>query len=420
MGQNLCICESSRYLDLNPLCYFRPVYDIRCGLLTLREKLLLRYPRSRPALACRHELAPVLSETDCPYPINDFTSDSCLMLDGSIVANAEIGESIPLHADSNRAYALPSGEIIGAHISGEDARRLIARSADGIDFQALSTLPVTTVDIRVIRYPWDAIKMNGDEIKKDFDVAALPVALQQGSEPSDDEHVHILNPDHVRRGRGVRFGPGVVLDASDGPIMIGQDVTLEPYAVVTGPASIGDGSLVRSHAKIHGETTIGPVCKIGGEVEASIIHGFSNKQHDGFLGHAYVGEWVNLGAATNNSDLKNTYSSVRVSNGTRTIDTGMQFLGLIMGDHSKTAIGTMFTTGAVIGACSNVFGAVRPPKFIPSFSWGCGKESSVYDIEKLITVAEAVMTRRGRPLTHNMKNLLRDVFERCTRHAPES
>ena len=201
-----------------------------------------------------------------------------------------------------------------------------------------------------------------------------------------------------------------MLDAEKGPIVIGANVRIFPNAVIEGPAFVGGGSLIKIGAKIYENTSIGPMCKVGGEVEGSILHGFANKQHDGFLGHAYLCPWVNLGADTNNSDLKNNYGSVRVTiNGTE-VDSGSLFVGVIMGDHAKSAINTMFNTGTVVGVGSNVFGAGFPPKYIPAFSWGGAEGIETYAIDKCIDVARKVMLRRNQTLTSAGEALLRHVF----------
>jgi UDP-N-acetylglucosamine diphosphorylase/glucosamine-1-phosphate N-acetyltransferase len=200
------------------------------------------------------------------------------------------------------------------------------------------------------------------------------------------------------------------LDASKGPIYIGKNAHIMSHAVVQGPSFIGEGSIIKMHAAIYHNTSIGEVCKVGGEVEESIIHSYSNKQHEGFLGHAYLGSWVNIGASTNNSDLKNNYANVDVYINGKHIDSGSQFVGLIMGDHSKTAINTMFNTGTVVGVSCNIFGAGFPAKYIPSFTWGGSDFLRTYHITKSLEVAKIVMKRRGIELSETEEKLLESVF----------
>lgn len=193
--------------------------------------------------------------------------------------------------------------------------------------------------------------------------------------------------------------------------MIGNNVTVMPNAVIEGPCYIGDHSVIKAGAKIYESTSIGPVCKVGGEVEASIIHGYSNKQHDGFLGHSYIGEWCNLGADTNTSDLKNNYSSVKMNVNGKEVDTGSLFVGLMMGDHSKSGINTMFNTGTTVGVSSNIFGAGFPPKTIPSFAWVDGQDVQGYRLDKAIEVAKIVMARRKVTMTDSYMALMKYIFE---------
>jgi UDP-N-acetylglucosamine diphosphorylase/glucosamine-1-phosphate N-acetyltransferase len=202
-----------------------------------------------------------------------------------------------------------------------------------------------------------------------------------------------------------------VLDAERGPISIGRNAMILPNAVIEGPAFIGAHTLVKAGAKIYENTSIGEWCKVGGEVEASIIHSHANKQHEGFVGHSYIGSWCNLGADTNTSDLKNNYGSVQVQINGKMVDSGLQFVGLMMADHAKSGINTMFNTGTVVGVASNVFGSGFPPKFIPSFSWGGAEGMTEYEREKALEVARRVMKRRDVEMTDADAALLRKIFD---------
>ncbi|MFQ5584711.1 MAG: hypothetical protein ACE5GL_09785, partial [Calditrichia bacterium] len=201
----------------------------------------------------------------------------------------------------------------------------------------------------------------------------------------------------------------VVIDAENGPVWIDEDAVIMANAVLEGPIYIGKKSRIKIGAKLYENTTIGPVCKIGGEVEGSIIQGYSNKQHDGFLGHAYLGSWVNLGADTNNSDLKNNYGMIRVLLNGKPVNSGKRFLGLMMGDHSKTAINTMFNTGTIVGVNCNIFGAGMPPKFVPSFSWGGAEGIADFILDKAMHIAKNVMARRNVEFTHRDEQLFKEV-----------
>ncbi len=212
-------------------------------------------------------------------------------------------------------------------------------------------------------------------------------------------------------GHDVLVDPYVVLDAREGPIFLGNGVRVRPFTYLQGPVAVLQGSLVKAGSRIGEGATIGPVCKVAGEIEASILQGYSNKQHEGFLGHSYLGEWVNLGAGTNNSDLKNNYRPVRVQLPHGTVDTGQVFVGLMAGDHVKAGIDTMFNTGTVVGFGANVFDAGFPPKFIPSFAWG-GKQGFVpYDLARFVATARRVMARREVELTAAYQNMIHTLYE---------
>jgi UDP-N-acetylglucosamine diphosphorylase/glucosamine-1-phosphate N-acetyltransferase len=222
----------------------------------------------------------------------------------------------------------------------------------------------------------------------------------------------LVGGEGIFAGAGTVIKPGVVIDAGNGPVLLGEGVTVMPNAVIIGPAVIGSGALVKAGAKVYGGTTIGAGSKAGGEIEASVMLPFVNKQHEGFLGHSYLASWVNLGADTNTSDLKNTYGSVSVLRRGKKIDTGMQFLGLTMGDHSKSGINVMFDTGTVAGVCCNVFGAGIPPKEIPSFTWSGPAGQAVYDPAKGFEVMKIVMARRGVVPSPEYGRTVREVFDR--------
>jgi UDP-N-acetylglucosamine diphosphorylase/glucosamine-1-phosphate N-acetyltransferase len=207
--------------------------------------------------------------------------------------------------------------------------------------------------------------------------------------------------------------PGVVLDAEEGPIHIERGAVIEPNAVLMGPCFIGPGSIVRPGATLRGGVTIGPVCKVGGEIECSVFQGRANKQHDGFLGHSFVGEWVNLGADTVTSDLKNTYGAIRVHVNGVGAETGQHFVGSFIGDHAKTGIGSILPTGCVIGVAANVFTQKRIPKFVPSFAWLTDEGLTEYQVDKAIRIARTVMARRDTHLSHAEAALLADVARRA-------
>ena len=263
--------------------------------------------------------------------------------------------------------------------------------------------PLPRVDVAdcgwLAERPWDLVLGNGRQIAADC--AELPATH------FSDPHVHCVGA-AITIGEDVSIAPGVVLDSTPGPIWIGDGVTIKANATIEGPCVIGPGCTIQHHAQIHDGVTLGPRCKIGGEVEASIIQGFSNKQHYGFLGHSYLGEWINLGAGCTTSDLKNTYGTVRVPIGPGGVelDSGSLFCGLTCGDYAKLGINTAVPTGAVIGVGSNVMGS-RVPKHVPPMRWVVDGESSELDPARAIEFARRMMSRRDRELTAAGTSLLK-------------
>ncbi len=224
--------------------------------------------------------------------------------------------------------------------------------------------------------------------------------------------VATLNAEQIAVGEQSSIAPYVVLDATHGPIIIGDHVTIMPHATIIGPCAIGDHSTVKVGAKIYSGTTIGRWCKIGGEVDSTIFHDYTNKQHDGFVGHSIIGEWVNLGADTNTSNLKNTYRPVAVELPSGKMSTGRTFLGLLCGDHTKAGINTMFSTGTVVGICANIFGSGYTPPFIPSFTWGGIEQRKLYGIASALDTVRRAMARRNRTLLAEEEALIRAEFDR--------
>lgn len=377
--RSLCLFEDQTAANLLPLVYTRPVFDLRCGLLTLRDKLLAHYPGVPSRLWCREEMVDLVREQNPAVPVNTPDDQVGLYINGRVLMNQTLAHLLIL--DGPECVFMQGETLVAARIHGAQWPSLLSSAMAG-------SLPRTDVTARLIDHPWDLIRYNVEEIRQDCAGRTGQVDIDRYP------HVHFLNEAEIMIGPDTAILPGVVLDATDGPIHIGCGVRILPHVYIQGPACIGDSTLVKAGARIYEGTTIGPVCKVAGEIEASIIQGYSNKQHDGFLGHAYLGQWINLGAGTTNSDLKNTYGSVAVQRHDTVIDTEMTFVGLFMGDYSKSAINTVFNTGTVVGFSSNIVTVGFPPKFVPSFSW-CGPDGiTEYRCDKALEVAQRVMTRR--------------------------
>jgi UDP-N-acetylglucosamine diphosphorylase/glucosamine-1-phosphate N-acetyltransferase len=388
--------------------YFRPVYDLRCGILTLREKTSLNYPGIPLSLFCRTYLEEVMNQQNPELKVNQATGSNCLFINGQIIVDNNFVKQVFIN---NEDTVYVSGDKLAAvKISGKNLELIKNKSTDFFTLLNFKNLPQKNIAVKFLSYPWELVNQNGDQIISDFKLLTSQ-SNREKIRGTVYEGAHLLNNENLFIDEGSKIKPGVVLDGESGPIYIGKNVIVYPSAVIEGPAYIGDNCRIKIGAKIYENTSIGPFCKVGGEVEESIIHSYSNKQHDGFLGHSYLSSWVNLGADTNNSDLKNNYSSVKVIINGELIDSGTMFAGLIMGDHSKAGINTMFNTGTVAGVSSNIFGAGFPDKYIPSFSWGGSGSMITYNLQKSIETAKRVMKRRNVEMTSGDEKLFQKIFE---------
>jgi len=259
----------------------------------------------------------------------------------------------------------------------------------------------------LMTYPWDLLYANAKQIAVDYD--ALGCTGEKAG--MIYEGVHMVNPGRVTVGPGAVIKPGVVIDAEKGPVWIDAEAVIYPQAVLEGPCYVGRGTWISMGAKIYEGVSIAAWCKIGGEVEECVIHACTNKRHDGFLGHSVLGEWVNIGADTNTSNLKNNYSDVSCVIQGKTVSSGRMFMGATIGDHSKLGINTMLNTGVVIGFSANVFGSDFPPKSIPSYVWGGAAGFAEYTIEKAIENAVKCVRRKEMVISPSEQQVFRDIFD---------
>ncbi|MFQ5708868.1 MAG: GlmU family protein [bacterium] len=403
MSTPICIFEDQFYGQLFPLALTRPVFDLRCGVFTLKKKITRLFPKSSISLLCRNYLSEVVQEANPDCKVNRIDEKECLFFNGRVLAEQKLVQDLDLTRE--RIY-VHKEQIIVAFLKDDNLKKMQSLPDGTFNLDELRDLETVEVDARIVEFPWDLVNENAGEIVRDFG------ALNQAGQilGQVDPGATLLNSEQICIGEASQVKAGAVLDADAGPILLGKGVTVMPNAVIQGPAFVGDGSTIKIGAKIYEGTAIGQVCKIGGEVEESIIHSYSNKQHEGFLGHAYLGSWTNLGADTNNSDLKNNYGFVKVFIDDRWVDSGCQFVGLFMGDHSKAGINTMFNTGTVVGVMSNVFGAGFPPKHIPSFAWGGSAGFVEHELEKALETARRVMVRRKVPMSPPSEKLFRHLF----------
>ncbi|MDR7132189.1 UDP-N-acetylglucosamine diphosphorylase/glucosamine-1-phosphate N-acetyltransferase [Algoriphagus sp. 4150] len=372
--------------SLLPFTFTRPVADIRVGILKISEKWE-RITDVEVSFLTQGYL-----QTKFPRK-----AGNTLAINGAWLPD---GNSLGLLKSLSSNQALYFGKTLMAAYLGETEKNLAAvKGRENVQMDSEPILVLKT---------WNIFQFNGTEIKKDFDL------ITRGRKSADltDSHTKLYSPENifVEEGAVIR---AAVLNADNGPIYIGKNAEIQEGALIRGPFALCESSTVNMGAKIKGDTTVGPHSKVGGEVSNSVIFGYSNKGHDGFLGNSVIGEWCNMGADTNTSNLKNNYSPVKLWDYTvgNYANTGLQFCGLMMGDHSKCGINTMFNTGTVVGIGSNVFGPGFPRKFIPSFAWGGAEGFSTFLFPKFIEVAQAVMARRGIGMNRDEQEILRLIFE---------
>ncbi len=397
---------TEKRINFYPVALSRPIWQLRCGMTSLLDKMLDKVRPSDVACFVPPYMADVYrAATD--RPVNDpatLGGDDLLVIDARLKA-----EDFDLQPTGPSQIATDAdGEVLYARIAEADLQKLDTRSIDALLESAKASLPPADGEVALWNYTWDLVLANPEQLTKDFAAAG-----RSGIEGTIEEPRAIRGSEKdVYVAPGALIHPMVVLDAAEGPIYIDEDAEIHPFSRIEGPCYVGKKSILLG-AKCREGNSIGPVCRIGGEVEESIIHGYSNKYHDGFLGHAYVGEWVNLGALTTNSDLKNDYSSVSVAlDGKRPVDTGSTKVGALIGDHTKTSIGTLFNTGAYVGAMALIAATGKPlPKFIPSFAWFIeGIVTKGFGKRKLFETAQTAMGRRGQQWTEADEAMWNEIF----------
>ncbi len=385
---NYIIFDNFRRNYLLPLTFTRPVADLRIGILTIREKWEKHLNTKTSSLTEDY-----LSKK---YPIAKGKNN--ILLNGSVSPNAELVKKVE---NLKPKEAIVAGStIIALHVEEADLEKIGEGETEGTN-----EIKIEQNYIK-LNNTWDIFAKNADAIKDDIKLIT-----------NGRKSAKISGTNRIQNETGIFIEEGAKLEhaylnASAGPVYIGKDAEIMEGSMIRGPVAICNNAVVKMGAKIYGGTTIGPHCKVGGEVNNSVFTGYSNKAHDGFLGQSVIGEWCNLGADTNNSNLKNTYDEVRLwCYPEKTfVKTGLQFCGLIMGDHSKCGINTMFNTGTVLGVYVNVYGSGFQRNFIPSFTWGSTSGFQQYDFNKAIAVAKAVYKRRNIEFTDTDRAILEHVY----------
>jgi len=379
--------------NLLPFTFTRPVADIRVGILTIREKWEAYLDSTTTTVTEDY-----LSEK---YPMVEMEEN--IMINASYLPNYELVEMIK---NLEKNQGIFKDEDIIAFFTND--------TQDHINFSTYEVIEFNE-DILRIEHTWDIFSKNGEAIQDDFNL----ITKDRKSKPIPSSN-HVIDSENIFIEEGAKL-EFTTLNASAGPIYIGKNTEIMEGSLIRGPLALCEGSAIKLGSKIYGPTTIGPYSKVGGEVNNSVLFAYSNKGHDGFLGNSVLGEWCNLGADTNNSNLKNNYAEVRLWDyQTESFaKTGLQFCGLMMGDHSKCGINTMFNTGTVVGVSANIFGSGFPRNFVPSFSWGGHGGFTTYLTKKAFEVAEIVMARRHVDFTEQDRAILEHVFEETNKFRRE-
>lgn len=388
LSRNIILFDGQGHNDLLPLTFTRPVAELRVGIMQVREKWA-----SFAETVSWHTVDYLATK----YPAR--LGKENLFIYGGLLPNEELIAAIS---------KLSSGEALWA---GDDILAYCSAMPED-PAEPKGNAKQYTGPYSMIRHPWDIFSMNDEALRADFTMLTRgrkTVAISATNRISGAENVFI------EPGAKVEYA---LINAMEGPVYIDRDAEVMEGAMIRGPLYLGQHSQIKMGARIYGATTIGPHCKIAGEIHNAVITGYSSKAHDGYLGNAVLGEWCNLGADTNCSNLKNNYEQVKVWSYSeeRFLPTGLQFCGLIMGDHSKSGINTMFNTGTVVGVSANIFGSGFPRTIIPSFSWGGPGGMSVYNLKKALETARRVMQRRNLELTEQDISILTHIFEHTEKH----
>ena len=386
---NYILFDSDVRNSLLPFTYTRPVAEIRIGILTIREKWEFFLGFTTTTITEEY--------LEAKYPMVELNEN--ILINASFLLTKNLVNQVK---KLSKNQAIFQGEQVVAFFTSD--------TQENVDFDSYEQLKFQE-DLIQIKHTSDIFSLNDKAIQADFDL------LTEGrtSQPIPDG-VHTIQRQNIfiEQGATVSYSS---LNASKGPIYIGKDSEIMEGCLVRGPFALGESSILKMGTKVYGATTVGPFCKVGGEINNSVLFGYSSKGHEGFLGNSVLGEWCNIGADSNSSNLKNNYAEVKLWNyeNERFTNTGLQFCGLIMGDHSKCGINTMFNTGTVVGVSANIFGSGFPRNFIPSFSWGGAAGFTIYQMKKVIEVAKVVMKRRDLELSETDISILQHVFDETSK-----
>lgn len=388
---NYILFDSEVRYQLLPFTHTRPVADIRCGIMTMRERWEYFTKTTTSTLTENYLQA--------AYPHNQ--SEDCIYINSSVFATQQLYQHITQLQPQQQL--VQNETVIAARLTNNaaifDKTIQVPTGVETVQYDGA---------ISQLKNNWDIFAHNEQAITQDFTL--LTNGRQSAPVPNN---VHANGKDNIFIEEGAKIGIGSIINGSTGPVYIGKNAQLLEGAIIRGPIAICEDAVIKMGAKIYGGTTIGNGCKVGGEVSNVVFFANSNKGHDGYLGNAVIGEWCNLGADTNCSNLKNNYDTIKIwdEHNNKSIQTALTFCGLMMGDHSKCAINTMFNTGTTVGVSANIYGSGFPEKFVPSFTWGGSEGLTTYRIERAIDTANRMMDRRHKKLSQAEEQIFKHIFE---------
>jgi len=425
MPKSLFLYSDGEVSNFGPLTELHPAADLRCGALTLSEKFLQRLN------------TPPLHINSLGKKKNIFfhkEHSALLINDRAFISAPSIKD---MHDFSDNVKFVSRGKVLAVYLTGERLQATLEAENTGEYRRVWRDLNAIEIQGQLLEYPWQLLELCGAEIIADL---TLIEQKDSGVQPTLAADVIVRGVENVRCTGEVSVGPGVIIDvehnrvrleagvkieagavlnASAGPVWLAKEAVVQTGALLSGPIYIGPNSIVRPGARLNGNVTLGPQCRVGGEISNVIIQGYSNKQHSGYLGAAYLGEWINLGAATDNSDLKNNYRPVEVMLNHCKVNSGSLHIGVFLGDYVRTAIGSRLNSGTTVGTCCNIFGVDFPDKTIPPFIWFGSDGYQEYRLDKALQTVEVVMSRRGVELSPQRQEQLTTLFERSAEERME-
>ena len=411
--KNLLLYEPKDIIKFYPFSILHPIWNLRIGKYKIYQRYEKLFPNSKLRYFGRNEhLASFFSK----YGIRneDFDKGNLLAINCTILPTNDLMNELSrvFEENKNGSFLIKfKGNIVGIYLTQEDFEKADEFSRPELlsnpEIDLFKKFPQFRLEkAKQLDYLFDALDYVGNIINSDLDEE------KKLNFSKKYKGVYLINEENIEISESAQIAPNCVIDASEGAVIIDDNAKIMPQSTIIGPAYIGKNSIVKIGAKIYHNTAIGNWCKVGGEVENSILQDYANKQHEGFLGHSFLGEWVNFGADTNTSDLKNTYSTIRIRIDRLDIETNRMFLGTLCGDHTKTGINSMLTTGTVAGVCGILVREWFLPNYIKSFSWGGATNSPIYKVDKAIETARTVMKRRNKELTPEEEKLIRLEYER--------